>query len=88
MNITQIAEDVTERILEHEAEARAFEAEVERGRDMFDSACAAKFHEGCCEALRELLDTLEELIEPGCDTLPHSAKPTPQLATDDGARTE
>ena len=68
MTITQIAEDVTERILEHEAEARAFEAEVDRGRDMFESA-SAKCHEGCCEALRELLDTLEELIEPGCDSL-------------------
>ena len=63
MTITQIAEEVTERILEHEAEARAYEAEMERGRDLFESSCAARFHEGCCEALRELLDVLEDLVE-------------------------
>lgn len=80
MTITRIAEEVTERIIEHEAEALAFEAEAERGRDLFESTCAAKFHEGCCEALRELLDVLEELVEvplepQSCaDTIPGSLR--------------
>ena len=65
MSLNELVEKLMQEVAMHDEEAVAFTAEFERGRDVFDSACAAKFHEGAAEALREILETLTEvMIEP------------------------
>ncbi len=65
MNLNELVGKLMHEVAIHDEEAAAFTMEVDRGRDIFDSACAAKFHEGAAEAIREILETLTEVaIEP------------------------
>ena len=64
MAIEQVLGFASSRAEAHELEAAAFEAEVERGRDIFESSCALKYHLGCADAFREVGEKLEELLSP------------------------
>ena len=61
MNLNELVEKLMQEVAVHDEEAAAFMLEVDRGREIFDSACAAKFHEGAAEAIRENLETLTEV---------------------------
>lgn len=64
MELGQLVERLSAKVELHESEAAAFAQEVERGRDVFDSECDRKYHDGCADAIRGTLDLLSMLYIP------------------------
>jgi hypothetical protein len=65
MELGQLVERLSAKVEIHDSESAAFAQEVERGRDLFESEGARKYHDGCADALRETLDLLSTLYVPG-----------------------
>ena len=64
MELGQLVERFSAKVELHETEAAAFAQEVERGRDIFESECGRRYHDGCANAIRETLDLLSMLYIP------------------------
>ena len=69
MELGQLAERLSAKVELHETEAAAFAQEVERGRDIFESECGRRYHDGCADAIRETLDLLSMLYIPDDTTV-------------------
>lgn len=69
MELGQLVERLSAKVELHETEAAAFAQEVERGRDMFESECGRRYHDGCADAIRETLDLLSMLYIPDDTTV-------------------
>ena len=69
MELGQLVERLSAKVELHETEAAAFAQEVERGRDMFESECGRRYHDGCVDAIRETLDLLSMLYIPDDTTV-------------------
>jgi hypothetical protein len=61
MNLEQYVDWICRNVASCEAEVCAFEAEVERGRDAFESTCAIKYYQGRIDALVESLEVVRTL---------------------------
>ena len=64
MELAQLVERLSALVEVHESESTAFGQEVDRGRDIFESECDRKYHDGYADALRETLDQLSMLYIP------------------------
>jgi hypothetical protein len=64
MELGQLVERLSAKVEIHETEAAAFAREVERGRDIFESECGRRYHDGCADAIRDTLDLLSMLYIP------------------------
>lgn len=64
MELGQLVERLSAKVELHETESAAFAQEVERGRDIFESQCGRHYHDGCADAIREILDLLSILYIP------------------------
>lgn len=62
MELNQIISTVQSKMSEHGREFEAFEAEAERGQDLFESWCGMKYHQGQADAFREILELLGEPV--------------------------
>lgn len=69
MELGQLVERLSAKVELHETEAAAFAQEVERGRDIFESECGRRYHDGCADAIRETLDLLSMLYIPDDTTV-------------------
>ena len=69
MELGQLVERLSAKVELHETESAAFAQEVERGRDMFESECGRRYHDGCADAIRETLDLLSMLYIPDDTTV-------------------
>lgn len=69
MELGQLVERLSAKVELHETEAAALAQEVERGRDMFESECGRRYHDGCADAIREALDLLSMLYIPDDTTV-------------------
>lgn len=63
VTLIMFIESLGKKIAEHEAEARSFRLEFERGSDLFESACGQKYHEGRMDALCEAVELARQLDE-------------------------
>ena len=63
MELGQLVERLSAKVEIHESEAAAFAQEVERGRDVFESECGRRYHDGCGDAIRETVELIECVIE-------------------------
>jgi hypothetical protein len=70
MELAQLVERLSALVEIHESESTAFGQEVDRGRDIFESECGRKYHDGYADALREILELLSMLY------IPHDAQAT------------
>lgn len=61
MTLKTLIEKLTNRLESSEAESRAYEAETENGRDIFESSRAQSFFDGHASALREVIEDLERI---------------------------
>lgn len=61
MNLVQYVEWICRNVASCEAEVCAFEAEVERGCDIFESTCAVKYYQSRIDALVESLEVVRTL---------------------------
>lgn len=64
MELRQLVERLTEKLELHETEAAAFASEVDGGRDIFESECGQRYHNGCADTIRETLELLSMLYIP------------------------
>lgn len=62
MTLKTLIETLSTRLESSEAESRAYEAEIERGRDVFENNRAMGYFDGHAAALREVLEEIEDLI--------------------------
>lgn len=64
---------LTQNALDHDVEADAFAAQMERGTELFESALGQKFHEGCADAYRTMAEVLQRILEGG-EPLPEACR--------------
>ena len=64
MGFGQLIEQLSAKVELHESESAAFSQEFERSRDIFESECGRRYHDGCADAIRETLDLLSMLYIP------------------------
>ncbi|MBI1310027.1 hypothetical protein GC176_01880 [bacterium] len=61
MNLEQYVEWICRNLAACEAEVSAFEAEIDRGRDIFECTCAVKYYQGRIDALVDSLEVARTL---------------------------
>ena len=61
MNLKQYVDWICSSVACCEAEVSAFEAEIERGSDVFESTCAMRYYQGRIDALVESLEVARTL---------------------------
>ena len=81
MNLTQLVEVLAQNALVHDREAAAFEQQVERGNDVFESTFAQKYHEGCTDTYRAVAAALHRMQAHG-EILPEAFKAAIQASED------
>ena len=69
MELGQLVERLSAKVELHETESAAFAQEVDSGRDIFESQCGYHYHDGCADAIREILDLLSMLYIPDDTTV-------------------
>lgn len=80
MELRQLVERLTEKLEIHESEAAAFANEVISGRDIFESECGQRYHNGCADTIRETLELLSMLYIPD-DQETFASPPTNKTVT-------
>jgi len=64
MELRQLVERLTEKLEIHESEVAAFANELDGGRDIFESECGQRYHNGCADTICETLELLSMLYIP------------------------
>lgn len=61
MNVENMVNEMKQLIAQFEKESQAYQAQVDRGTEVFESSRAASFYDGKAEALSTVLKQLESL---------------------------